>query len=83
MKNDLETLHTALLSFVTFRTPGRISSALRTGGRSDVMNAALQLDNATRVDIEAKANRMHADGIGAVIFGTRIFPNHWYKTASR
>jgi DNA processing protein len=74
MTDNVQTLFTALLAFATLRTPGRIAAALRAGGRSEIDKAAEGLDNATRVDTEAKAHSMDANGIGAVLFGDSDFP---------
>jgi len=64
----------ALTAFATFRTPGKIANAIRSGGLESIRAAASELDEITLGDIESKARSMESLGIGAVIFGQDDFP---------
>ncbi|TQO18524.1 DNA processing protein [Rhodoglobus vestalii] len=74
MMTATKTLIHALAAFESLRSPGRIASALRSGGDGALQDAFEELDSATRTDVEAKAKMMERDGIGAVIFGAEDFP---------
>lgn len=70
-----ESLVLAVAAFETLRTPGKITAALRAGGRNALREAVDgNLDHATRMDVEHKARTMDDAGIGVVIFGDDDFP---------
>lgn len=74
MATIAESLILALGAFESLRSPGKISAALRSGGHEALRGAFESLDDATRIDVEAKALALDRDGIGAVIFGDEDFP---------
>ncbi|MET3565595.1 DNA processing protein [Leifsonia sp. 563] len=74
MNSELLSLRLALLAFEVLRTPGRITAALRAGGRDAIERAAESAPEAALIDAKVKAGELHADGVRAMLFGDGDFP---------
>lgn len=70
----VESLFQALTAFSVLRTPGRITSALSSGGRQAVTALAGELDNHSLAEIHDEAVRLANDGIRVVMFGDADYP---------
>lgn len=74
MNPELLSLRLAVLAFEVLRTPGRITAALRTGGREAIEVAANGADPAVVIDAQVKAGQLHSTGVRAMLFGDDDFP---------
>ncbi|MFJ4074789.1 DNA-processing protein DprA [Curtobacterium sp. NPDC089991] len=70
----MDSLQVALTAFLVFRTPVRITNALRSGGREGIVAEYQNLPEQDQVDIRVKARELAAKGVDAMLWRDDDFP---------